>query len=170
MEGEFLHDVHVDVDLVVIGALESFWRFMVQLDGVVGGMVPIRISDSQQYPLGDLTWIGGPSLEIEGPRAVLAAGVSLDIVDGVGWTDDFHCLLLRPGVDWHPVNAQMPVEHQLSLHGTLAFHPLLEVEHPAAVPHAGVVQDLLVGLAIGEEDEVLLGEVLDHLVLVAVDV
>jgi hypothetical protein len=164
MEGEVLHHVQVDVQPKDVTPLAASWWGVVVLCRVVVVLVliPVRIRDRQHHPLWDLTWVGGPRPKVISPRAVLPTSVTLDVVDGAGGANDPRRHLLGPGMDRHPLNAQTNAKLQLALRSATTLRPPLEVEHPAAVPHHAVMQGVVARSTVGEEDEVLLGEVLDH--------
>lgn len=74
MEGEILHDIQMEMQLVVVLALVASWMVV---------EVVVKMSGRQDDFLSNLTWISCPCPEIEGSGAVLVIGVALDVVDGV---------------------------------------------------------------------------------------
>ena len=91
------------------------------------------------------------------------------VVDGAMLSDDLPCNFLRPGVSRQPLDAQPHPELKLLLHSVATFRPGLEVEGSTPAPDAMVVHSALEGPAVGEEDQILLGVVLDNLDFVAAD-
>ena len=91
------------------------------------------------------------------------------VVDGAVLSDDLPCNSLRPGVSRQPLDAQPHPELKLLLHSMATFRPGLEVEGSTPAPDAMVVHSALEDPAVGEEDQILLGVVLDNLDFVAAD-
>jgi len=99
---------------------------------------------------------------------VAATSLLFDVVDGTALAQCFGSHLLSPAVNWNSFNAYLNAELPADVGGVATLCPGGEVKDAAFVGEDSHVHHALPDCWIGEDDQVPLGEVLEHLELVLV--
>lgn len=132
--------------------------------------LPVRLDHREPHLSGDVTGIRAPCPEVEGPTVLMASSLLLDIVHCTALAQRLCSHLLRPAVDRNSLNAYLDSELPVDVGGVAALVPGAKVEDAAAVGEDPHVHHALPERRVGEDDEVALGEVLDHLEVIVVQI
>lgn len=150
-----------------MAALEVDWVIVVGRSRL---LLPVRLGHCEPHLCGDVAGVATPSLEVKRPCALAAAGLLLDVVNSAALAQRLGCHFLHPAVNRHTFNAYLDAVLPADVGGIAPLVLGGEVEDPAAVGEDSHVHHALPDCRVGEDDEVVLGEVLDHLEVVVMQV
>jgi len=157
-EGEIIHNLEVVAQDVDMAALEVDRLIMMW-------WLPVRLGHREPDLGGDVAGVAAPGPKVKGPSALAVPSRLLHIVHGAALAECLCSYILCPAVHWDAFNAYLDTVLPVDVVGVAAFAPGGEVEVTSIVGEDLLTDQALPDRRVGEGDEVLLGEVLDHLEL-----